>query len=301
MEIERKDVYVMIIINESRNLINEKVTGELATALKTDILNKKDLISYLKKHNIDFDRTINSAVKISPKDSRLNDSSNIIIGVFRIHDGVHDSYLSMDVWANGRHIADAGRRQKPSSKAGVISNSGDIEYVNFSKISWSKWVKLASSIYIIEDNDKVKLSDIRSNRGDEPSWYDRKQTPFNKSSAFRVLELLKKTYNRVNFADKKVVALLDNSSSAEYITPGKLSQSIVDNSYAVCGIYKVVHRGNRREGKTNFTYSIGSFGNDLYSEVTELGYVDGNSKIESTIDDWNKRMLGIFVLESDPN
>lgn len=147
-------------INESiiMSELNEKLKGELADALKqTSPSSKVNLINGLEALDIDFSRSINKAVLVkSARDPRLKDSSNIIIGVFK---GARDGKLRIVAWQVG---------------VGPVSNTTNIivekpdgtteKIADFARITWTKWISLMSSIYIINKNDAVKLSDVVADR-----------------------------------------------------------------------------------------------------------------------------------------
>lgn len=135
--------------------IDEAVNGLLAQALKgsSDSKDKSKLIKYCKSQDIDFNRSINKAVKINKvTDPILKAKSNIIIGV--VQDD--SSKYQITAWSNRDNKLITG----PS---GIMINGKKVKFQN---ISWKDWISYISAFYVI-GSTQSNLSDLPKNQSKE--------------------------------------------------------------------------------------------------------------------------------------
>lgn len=143
------------IKNESLDFeLNEKLQGELADALKqTSPSSKTNLINGLRALDIDFSRSIDKAVLVkSARDARLKDPDNVVIGVFK---GARDQKLRIVAYQPKVGPVSETKNiivEKPNGETEKIANFGDL--------SWTRWLGIMSSVYVINKNDASKLSQL---------------------------------------------------------------------------------------------------------------------------------------------
>ena len=142
---------------------NESIDKDLAIALKQDPDSKKYLMRALTSYNIDFNRSIKSAVKISPSDPRLqaHHGRRIIIGVYNNHD---TGTKNLSAWI----LEEDGTTESLSGKfAGITIETPDGKLVKLPKnykVFLPTWTRYMSSIYIIEFNEKTSVNPLRFER-----------------------------------------------------------------------------------------------------------------------------------------
>ena len=135
--------------------LDEKLQGNLADALrKLDPTYKQKFLKSLEDLDIDFSRSIDKAVRVkSARDSRLKSGDYVIIGVYDKPDGTKGMVSYQPKVGPLLEIKNED----------IIDRDGNAVTVKaFGPLSWTKWLKLMTDVYVINRSEATSLKETRA-------------------------------------------------------------------------------------------------------------------------------------------
>lgn len=144
--------------------LDEKLQGNLADALrKLNPTYKSKFIRALADLDIDFSRSINKAVKVkNGKDPRLQSDQYVAIGVYSKPDGTKGMVAYQPT---------VGPVLELKNETLLDRDGKEVTIKAFGPLSWAKWLKLMTDVYIIDRGQATSLADTR--KAKEQRKYDR--------------------------------------------------------------------------------------------------------------------------------
>lgn len=142
-------------MNFFENHLDEKLQGNLADALrKLNPTYKQKFLKSLEDLDIDFSRSIDKAVRVkSARDSRLKSGDYVIIGVYDKPDGTKGMVS---------YQPKVGPLLEIKNEDIIDRDGNEVTVKAFGPLSWTKWLKLMTDVYVINRNEATSLRETRA-------------------------------------------------------------------------------------------------------------------------------------------
>lgn len=142
-------------MNFFENHLDEKLQGNLADALrKLNPTYKQKFLKSLEDLDIDFSRSIDKAVRVkSARDSRLKSGDYVIIGVYNKPDGTKGMVS---------YQPKVGPLLEIKNEDIIDRDGNEVTVKAFGPLSWTKWLKLMTDVYVINRSEATSLKETRA-------------------------------------------------------------------------------------------------------------------------------------------
>lgn len=142
---------------ENYDHLDEKLQGNLADALrKLDPTYKQKFLKALEDLDIDFSRSINKAVLVrNARDPRLKSGDYVVIGVYSKPDGTKGMVA---------YRPKVGPLLEIHNEDMIDRDGNAVTVKAFGPLSWTKWLKLMTDVYVINRYEATSLKETRATK-----------------------------------------------------------------------------------------------------------------------------------------